>query len=302
MNNLPRWGSIKNLYAFDKDKYEGIWGVQRVVVSEKLHGTNSVIYIFPEKVIVGGRKRTYGPGEGIKDQYEITHTIGERVRQTMLADNKFPDCGRVTIFGEFAGPKVQKGIKYSDKRDFWGFGMLIGESYWADILEAEDFCEHYDIKFVPILYVGPPDMEVFDALYDKDSHVLDIENNTMEGIVITSYPLVFDRFGAMIRAKHKNEKWNERKVEARPIQDKDEFAFVCTYLNNIRILHAVDRLKEENTWVGGMEDMRNLIQIVMEDLKTEPAFEGLNERAVRKIASKTVARMYKEMLRTRTLL
>ena len=120
---IPFVGKIENLYQFNAEKFEGIWGCQQVAVTEKLHGTSALIAIYPDHVEVGGRRRVYELGQGIKDQYEITMAIGEQARQQMLSESGIPS-DRVIIYGEFAGPRVQKGIRYGEKRDFWAFGVL----------------------------------------------------------------------------------------------------------------------------------------------------------------------------------
>lgn len=299
---IPFVGKIENLYKFDKDAFEGIWGCQQIAVTEKLHGTGALIAIFSDRVEVGGRRRMYEPGQGIKDQYEITMAIGEQVRKQMLAEDGVPS-DRVIIYGEFVGPRIQKGIKYGDTRGFWAFQVLIGESMRLDVVESEKFCETYDIKFVPVLYVGKPDYGIFENLHAGNSRVLGIEDNIMEGIVITSVPVMFDRWGKLIRAKHKNDKWAEK--ASAPKEGPDTSAFVLfakEYVNQIRVLHTVERLRTEGIWERAMSDMKYLPNLIMEDLKEEVGLGDLDERQTRKAVTKQVARLYRAMLEARELL
>lgn len=291
-------GKMYNLYRFNDSLLGGIWGAQRVVVTEKIHGTQARIFIFPDEVKVGTRKRVIGPEvRSYPQQYEVTHAIGESVRRQLLAEGEIPG-GQVTIFGEYAGEGIQKGIKYTESgKGFWAFAVLIGESMWLDTLESLDFCSIYGIKFVPFLYAGPPDMELFNSLYDQNSFVLRIEDNVMEGIVITSQPLMFDTHGSIVQAKHKNEKWSESiKKTKKPRKASEEMAYARENVNEVRVLHAVDKLREEGVWQRSMVDMRNLIMVVMVDLKQEVGLGELDETNVRRSISKLVANLYKAML------
>lgn len=301
---FKRTGKMYNLYRFNSNLLESIWGMQRVVVTEKIHGTQARIFIFPDEVKVGTRKRVIGPkARAYPQQYEITHAIGETFRENVLTEGEVP-CGQVTIFGEFAGEGVQKGIKYTESgKDFWAFAVLIGESLWLDTLAAKDFCDECGVTFVPILYEGPPDMEVFNNLYEQNSHILGIEDNIMEGIVITSQPLMFDTRGLKIQAKHKNDKWSEStKLAKKPRRDSETIAYARENVNEVRILHAVDKLRQIGVWKRSMEDMRNLIMEITEDLKHEVGFGELDVNQVRKSASKVIANLYKVMLQKGDLL
>lgn len=297
-------GKLHNLYRFNENLLESIWGVRRVVVTEKIHGTQARIFIFPDEVKVGTRKRVIGfDAKVFPQQYEITHAIGEKTRKQMLEEGEVP-CGQVTIFGEYAGEGVQKGIKYTESgKGFWAFAVLIGETMWLDTLESLEFCSKYGIPFVPVLYTGNPDMDLFTSLYDQNSYVLRIEDNIMEGIVITSQPLMFDMFGEKIQAKYKNDKWSEStKKTVRPKKDSEVMLYARENVNEVRVLHAVDKLREENTWKRGMEDMRGLIMLIMEDLKQEIGLADLDEKQVRMSVGKLVAHLYKAMLQRGDLL
>lgn len=292
-----KWGKIKNVYSLNSVINEGIWGVQNVVVTEKIHGTNARIIIYDDKVDVGSRTKILVQGGGIKDQYDKTMSIGESVRKQILDRYGVIPSGRVIIFGEYAGESIQKGIKYTESgRDFWAFGVLIGESCWLDIPAAEKFCEDYGVKFVPILYRGSPSMNVFNELYNNNSRILSIEDNVAEGIVIFSNPIMFDKFGSMIRAKHKNDKWNEWIPKTKKVKDPNIETFVSEYINKNRILHSVDKLREDGIWRCNMSDMRGLIAEIMNDLKQEVGLGDLDERETRKSVSRLVARIYKDML------
>lgn len=288
---------MKNLYNFNENLLESIWGVRRVVVTEKIHGTQGRIFIFPDEVKVGTRRHIIGSGEGYPQQYEITHAIGESVRKQMLEEGEVP-CDQVAIFGEYAGEGVQKGIKYTESgRDFWAFAVLIGENLWLGTLESLAFCSKYGVKFVPVLYTGSPDMDLFNSLYEQDSHILRIRENMMEGIVITSYPLMRNVFGEKIQAKHKNEKWSEsiKKVK-KPRKTSEEMKFAIENINEVRVVHAVDHLRQIGVWKKSMEDMRNLIIEIMEDLRCDIGFGDLDTNQVRKSVSRLVAKIYKAML------
>ena len=290
-------GKMKNLYNFNESLLESIWGVRQVVVTEKIHGTQGRIFIFPDEVKVGTRRHVIEPGGGYPQQYEILHAIGESTRKQMLEEGEVP-CGQVTIFGEYAGEGIQKGIKYTlYGKDFWAFSVLIGKSLWLDTQAAKEFCDKYGIKFVPIFYIGEPILRVFNSIYACNSSILGIEDNTMEGIVITSRPLMRNVFGAKIQAKHKNEKWSESvKVVKKPRKKSKEMEYARENINEVRILHAVDKLRQTGVWKRSMEDMRNLIFEIMTDLNQDVGFGDMDVNQVRKPISRLVANLYKTML------
>lgn len=306
-SKYPLWGKMKNLYRFNSNLLENIWGVRRVVVTEKIHGTQGRIFIWEDEVKVGSRRRIIGAGEGrgggYPEQYEVLQALGETARLKMLEEGEVP-CGHVTIFGEYAGEGVQKGIKYTESgKDFWAFAVLIGEAMWLDAVASKKFCDKYGIKFVPILYEGPPGMDVFDSLYEQNSRILSIEDNMMEGIVITSKPLMRNIFGEKIQAKHKNNKWGEStKTAKKPKRTSEEIDYARKNINEVRILHAVDKLRQIGVWKRSMEDMRNLVMEIMEDLKHEVGFGDLDIRQTRKAVSKLIANLYKIMLNRGDLL
>ena len=303
-SKYPLWGKIKNLYRFNGNLLENIWGVRRVVIMEKIHGTQGRILIYPDEVKVGSRRRLIeSSDDGYPQQYEILYALGENARKKMVEKGEVP-CGQIVIFGEYAGEGVQKGIKYTESgKDFWAFAVLIGETMWLDTLESKKFCDRYGIKFVPILYEGPPDMEVFNNLYEQNSYILGIEDNMMEGIVITSQPLMLNVFGEKIQAKHKNDKWSESiKSAKKPKKASEEMKYAIENINEVRVLHAVDKLRDIGILRKSMEDMRNLIIEIMEDLKHDVGFGDLNMRQVQKSVSKLVARIYKAMLQRGDLL
>src|SRR5271166_5391480 len=128
---FPRYPSIVLL-----DKRPEIFSVKKVVVTEKIHGSNFRVH-FPlgmssiADVKYGSHELEYVPGDG-------SFTLGKAVQwfnahQDLLArmwevikSYGFPDA---TVFGEAHGPGIKaKGVKYSTGQEmlFRAFDIMVG--------------------------------------------------------------------------------------------------------------------------------------------------------------------------------
>lgn len=293
--NLLSFPKMLNLYNLDMD--EGIWLCDYVGIQEKMHGTQTRVGISKEDIIIGSRRREltrYNPGQ--IDQFDMCIEIASDLHERLLKQTKLLDFSDVMLFGEFAGPRIQKGIDYGEDRGLYIFDVVLinkesEERNWLDVTEVEMFCQKWGLPMVPLLmHDAIPSMEVFNFLYDLPSQIIREPGNIVEGIVIKSRPVIFDAYGHPVYAKHKNSRWGE-KIERAPKARSQ----MVQYVTKARVIHAVERLKEDGLFTRHMQDMKYLADIITKDIMEEENVTGEykdNRRAVSKLA----ARIYKELL------
>lgn len=124
----------------------------------------------------------------------------------------------VTVYGEWFGAGIQKGIVYLPKgeKGFRVFGARIEE----DIVEWDTvagIAKRIGVRTVPILYRGLPNIENLDHLRaipsrTAEEHGIDDDKNLAEGVVIFAVPM--QKIGLeWLIAKHKRPEHAERKSE-----------------------------------------------------------------------------------------
>eukprot|EP01084_Bolivina_argentea_P235736 396577_1 len=79
------------------------------------------------------------------------------------------------VFGEFAGPGIQKNVDYGDK-DFYVFDIIVttesGDVTYVDDYMMESFCNTFKFKMAPLLGRGKLE-ELIKLPNDLDSVVQD---------------------------------------------------------------------------------------------------------------------------------
>jgi len=302
---LVRFPKVPNLYNVSPG--DGIWAAKEVAVQEKLHGTQGRILVTADDILCGTRRVVMSPkpggNKGFDGQYDKQMEIGEKVRFGI--DPDFLSGHSVQLFGEYVGPGVQKGIYYGDEKDFYVFDIVVipvgtKEVIWLPVKEVESTCDMLEIKCVPTLYVGSPDIDMFNTQYEAQSVVAECdEDNIVEGVVIKSTPVEFDRYGYIMYAKHKNSKWSEKamtkKQKTRKVYDNS----VAQFVTKARLIHAIERLREDGNFAGEMCDMQYLPKMVIDDIIEEESIDVPDKdtmRNINKTATRVIARMYRGML------
>ncbi|MHA1675763.1 MAG: RNA ligase family protein [Candidatus Njordarchaeales archaeon] len=110
-DSFRKYSKIKNLSSGSR-----VLEFDDLVIMEKLHGTNAQLtYSDSEGLSIGGRNRIF-----IKNGVRLaTDSFGliPWVNASGCIDKlkNYPDY---TFYGEFYGPGINKGIRYSDKKRF----------------------------------------------------------------------------------------------------------------------------------------------------------------------------------------
>lgn len=145
---------------------------ERVVVTEKLHGSNARYVFHDGKMFIGSRSRWLKPDVTTPWHQAMTP---EMVR--WLEGN--PD---VILFGEIFGPVQSLKYGLSEPR-FAGFAALATEDIWVDQDDLFHSLLHAGIYHAPVLLSGAFDFEEVKALAEGDS-AAGPAGHMMEGVVI----------------------------------------------------------------------------------------------------------------------
>lgn len=316
MSDFARYTELVTL-----EKRPEILAVREAIATEKLHGSNFRAHFpagiqSPDEIVFGSRNEVFAAGDtsfyGGRPQrwFRERRPLIERFMEA-LARRSLHD---VVLFGEVCGTSVQKGVKYAPDGEilFRAFDILVGECFVTYDLFVE-ICDESGMDRVPEIWRGDPSREAFDALIEKRSveaarNGIDLAENMAEGVVIRSNPLLRNVFGEWLIIKHKAKKYREATTakERKPATKKDSTPgddFVATYVVEGRLLNAIGRLKDRGAFQGKMEDVPVLSDAVIADLhkEEEPTFQsviaaGQDERQIRALVTRTVARLYRDLL------
>ena len=289
------------------DRCPQVFQVNGVVVTEKIHGTNARFGVVDGQFKVGGRNQEFAsPRDDHYGffQWLLDHQIEDTFRAHLATDQD------VIVYGEWYGPRVQKGITYSTVRQFRGFAVRVGRAF-LPVKEALAFIESLGLATVPVLYEGVPNQQVFDLfksmfsrtalLNAEDGQDLGVNlwENTAEGIVIwPAYPFQ-DRYGDWVIAKHKDTKWSERRVSDATNYTIPTSAqtFVDSYGTPQRLEHVLQHLFETGVDVQNPKSIGAILREFSEDMIREGAGEYATlstdeQKAVKKVS----ARVGKQLL------
>lgn len=317
MGVFPKYAELVTL-----DRRPEILSVKQVVATEKIHGTNFRVF-FPagmtsiDDVRFGGRNEEFEPGDNgfyggrpvlwFKSQPDLLHRMRE-----VFTSYGFSD---VTVYGEAFGAGIQKGVKYTvdDTVHFRAFDIRVGECFVSYDLFVS-LCDSMGLVRVPEIWRGEPSLANFDALIEKPSVVgaeqgIADSDNTSEGVVIRSNPLLRDVFGQWLIIKHKSAHFAEKaKARAprpeRPESDDAVTVFVETYVVPGRVRNAVGRLRDANVKIHRMmDDMPTLVPALVADLhkECEPEWQALvaaghPDKFIRAAVTRTLAAVWRRML------
>lgn len=139
---FPEYTSINNLRYYP-DLLDG----ELVVITEKLHGTNSRIGIVDGQWMAGSHRVRRGEADELywsprKHAEHLVSTLAKKHRQ-------------VVLFGEILGGDVQSlDYGYKGHEGYFAFDLMIDGRY-VDYQSFVGLCAHYGVPVVPLFYVGP---------------------------------------------------------------------------------------------------------------------------------------------------
>lgn len=173
--------------------------------TEKIDGTNVRIIFENGSVSFGGRTdNAQMPVPLTKRLYEI---FASDANLTYMRE-KFPKEGKVVMYGEGFGAKIQKvGHLYSKEQDFILFDIRVG-NWWLERHNVESIAEDMGLDVVPFLGEGT----LFDAENMVEAGLISHWGHfEAEGIVARPKIELFTRSGQRIIAKIRGEDYKKLK-------------------------------------------------------------------------------------------
>lgn len=298
-------------------KVPEILSVDRVVATEKLHGSNFRIHLPPgadsiEQIGFGGRR------EEFDETKEAAFYAGEPVRwfrqrpellQRLLDYKSAKGWDNVVVYGEVCSGMIQGGLLYEPdgKLIFRAFDVLVGEDL-RPYDELVELCDSIDLPRVTEVWRGPPSESAFDALLEQPSPTAIksgvSEPKISEGVIVRADPLRRAASGRWLIIKHKSARFREegrkRERNLSPLE-----SFVQTYVVPGRIINAIGRLKDRGVELtGSMQDMRFLGPEIIADLHKECGDEwnalsedgGQSDKTMSAAVTKQAAMVYRREL------
>jgi len=194
-----QYNSVNNIKWFPDIFPNG----EEVVITEKIHGTNSRLGLLPfigdtwyKKLIsfLGLASKTYraygsnrveiSASSNYKGYYD-KDLYGETFKKIKAFDKV--RLGE-TIYGEIYGPGIQKGYEYGlTELNFILFDVKIlqpdGKQKWLNPEDVEAYGKERGFDTVPILYAGPFNKEIAEKL-SKGPSVICSKEKVREGVVV----------------------------------------------------------------------------------------------------------------------
>jgi hypothetical protein len=246
MNDRWLWPHLENIERIQKERE--VWFDQNAiwVVTEKIHGFNARFGLDLDGTPwAGGRNQVAVEGDpGQWDRGKLQGFIGfaaDMVQQGILAGQ--------TLFGEWAGKGIQKGIDYGE-RDFYMFGAMCDEGHLLAWDEVTTIADVLGIKTVPVLYheYGLPSIEKLNEWREAKSLIAETGR---EGICLTQDPPVRDGWGHYLIGKFKAAAFAENAHAQKPLRELPDMAnvvnFVADYATAMRLEHVLAQVGEELT-------------------------------------------------------
>lgn len=186
--SLPEYALIKHWQVFEKIDGTNI----RVTYSkDEQHGEDSWA-----TVRFDGRT---------KDS-QIPTTLLRYLQDTFTTEKMaaaFPDTGRVILYGEGYGPKIQSGGNYRNDVSFILFDCYVEGEWWLKYEDRLDVCSKLDIDHVPC-YGIMTEEKIVEQVKDKYNSCVAFQHSRLfqaEGVVCSTEPILRLRNGTQLKFK-----------------------------------------------------------------------------------------------------
>lgn len=189
---FPKFTEIESLRRYPNLIPEGT----PVVVTEKIHGTNSRVGMVDGELIAGSRKHVRkNPEETAWGSnlywWPLSIPNVRNLVETLGKDNL-----TVAIYGEIYG-KVQKGYTYGipGQLGYRAFALNVDGKY-LDFPDFAMICERFNVEIVPVLGIIPYSFDAVRELVESQGKTTFNDEHPIEGGVVTPYKEIIDpRFG-----------------------------------------------------------------------------------------------------------
>lgn len=271
---------IPNLY-----KDQTVLMFRECYALQKIHGTSAHIKFEGDSLHFFSGGESHEKFVALFDQESLTEKF-----KSLGIDN-------ITVYGEAYGGKQQKMSEtYGKELKFAAFDVKIGDS-WLDVPNAEQIVLDLGLEFVYYEKVST-DLDELNRMRDMDSQQA-IRNGVgagkrEEGVVLRPLTELTKNNGSRVICKHKRDDFREtktpRKVSIEDLQVLSNANEVADeWVTLMRLAHVLDKVEGG----AGMENMRNIIFAMVEDVKREGEAEITWSKAVEKSISKKTAEIFK---------
>jgi len=213
-----------------------------------------------------------------------------------------PKVDDIIIYGEGYGGKVQgQSKKYGSNLKFIAFDVKIGDC-WLDVPTAEKIVKRCGLTFVPYIKCST-DLDILTEERDKPSVVAEWagnHNQTREGIVIRPLIELRKNNNERVIAKYKNDDFRETKKK-RQIKDpkklevlKQAQDIATEWVTINRLKHVLDKIHSKNQQPPSIENMREILISMCEDIKREARGEIAWSKPVEKEINRQTAIIFKK--------
>ena len=179
---FTRYTDIERIQRFPDVLIPG----EQVVITEKLHGSNSRIASIRtpdgDVIVCGTRRNQVRRGSGTMYEYPLGNTNVVALLSALRGTHPSPES--IVIFGEVYGPHVQGKMTYGVPQGSYGyraFDIAVNGGYLEQV-DFEALCEIHGVDIAPVLYTGPWSTEIADEYSDGPSTIGG--GHIREGVVI----------------------------------------------------------------------------------------------------------------------
>lgn len=286
---------INNLYA---PRAKDILAFKTLFALEKIHGTSANIKWHNGNLTFFSGGESHQRFVGLFDQDVLKAAFLERVG---IVD--YP----VVVYGEAYGGKQQRmSHTYGPDLKFVAFDVNINDS-WLSVPRADGFVTSLGLEFVDYA-LTTSDMQALDEERDRPSTQAKrngiIEDKIREGIVIRPPFEVTLNDGGRLIVKHKRDEFRETaspQVDLDPTKAQKMLSATTTaeeWATAMRFEHVVDRLiRDRDDKNVSMTDTRELIVLMVEDIKREGLISAPDEKAFSKAVGAKVVTFLKDKLK-----
>jgi hypothetical protein len=263
VNKFIRYNSLENYWYLEKIM-EYCHSTIRTEplywhVTEKIHGSNVCISNMYKE----------GPAFFTRNGNQLPADYQEVLRKYdwEWLFKQYP--GLKFVYGEIAGPKIQKGVDYGDERKLYIFDYSNGESYLRIPKQEEGFDYAPGFTIAPVSYNDFIEWIIDRLEHDPISTINPTKGNVIEGFVVkcVSMPMLTKETRFIFKVKHPRFEEKIKTKKEKKFDDTD-YDLVDQYINENRVASAISKFPGYNKQQIG-DVLREIVKDVEEDMKKD---------------------------------
>jgi RNA ligase (TIGR02306 family) len=181
--SFQKYTDIENIKNYDNVFVEG----EEVVVTEKIHGTNTLHFGVEENGTTNFMAGSHRFQRKEDENSTYWRTFGDNTKD-LIEELINENAKTVIVFKEVYGHGVQKGYAYGLRQKISDVVLdIVVDGVYVSYDECKRLCDEHGLQTPPILYRGPYDKEVINEAINgngKKKTILGEGDNILEGGVI----------------------------------------------------------------------------------------------------------------------